>query len=85
MVQSCSNLWEDPQIKHRGFFQWLDHKECGPMPYDGIAFTMSRTPGALRWPHACLGEHNEHVLKDLIGLTDNEIAELMIKGVLEVG
>ena len=49
-VQSQSDLWEDPQLKHQGFFQWLDHTECGPMPYDGLQFKLSQTPGKLRMP-----------------------------------
>ena len=46
-VQNQSDLWEDPQLKHQGFFQWLDHAERGPMPYDGLQFQLSKTPGKL--------------------------------------
>ncbi len=82
-VQSQADLWDDPQLKHRNFFQWLDHAECGPMPYDGLQFLLSRTPGRLRMPHALVGEHNEQVLKEFVGLSDNEVAELIAEGVLE--
>ncbi len=82
-VQSQSDLWEDPQLKHRDFFQWLNHTECGPMPYDGLQFLLSKTPGRLRMPHALIGEHNELVLKEFVGLSDDEIADLIVAEVLE--
>ncbi|MFQ5933373.1 MAG: CaiB/BaiF CoA transferase family protein [Dehalococcoidia bacterium] len=83
VVQSQSDLWEDPQLKHRGFFQWLDHTECGPMPYDGLQFLLSKTPGKLRMPHALIGEHNELILKNFLGISDDEIADLIAGEVLE--
>ena len=82
-VQSQADLREDPQLQHQGFFQWLDHTECGPMPYDGLQFLLSKTPGKLRMPHALVGEHNEFVMKELLGLSDDEIADLIIEEVLE--
>lgn len=82
-VQSQSDLWDDPQLKHRGFFQWLDHAECGPMPYDGLQFLLSKTPGKLRMPHALVGQHNELILKQFLSLSDDEISDLIAEEVLE--
>ena len=83
VVQSQADLWEDPQLQHRGFFQWLDHVECGPMPYDGLTYHLSETPGALRMPQALIGQHNEEILKAILGFDDDEISELVVGGVLE--
>ena len=83
-VQNQSDLWEDPQLKHQGFFQWLDHTECGPMPYNGLQFLLSKTPGKLRMPHALVGEHNELILKGWLKLSDDEIADLIVAEALEV-
>ena len=83
VAQSQADLWEDPQLRHRGFFQWLDHAECGPMPYDGLTYHLSETPGALRMPQALIGQHNEEILKEILGFNDDEISELVVGGVLE--
>ena len=83
LVQSQADLWEDPQVAHRGFFQWMDHTECGPMPYDGIVCHLSKTPGALRRPQALVGEHNEEILREILGMDDNAIVDLVASGVLE--
>jgi crotonobetainyl-CoA:carnitine CoA-transferase CaiB-like acyl-CoA transferase len=82
VVQSQADLWEDPQLAHRGFFTWLDHAECGPMPYDGLQFLLSKTPGLLR-PQALIGQHNAAILKEKLGLTEGEIGDLVAEGVLE--
>ncbi len=53
------------------------------MPYDGLQFLLSKTPGMLRMPQALIGEHNEVVLKRFVGLSDGEIADLVAAEVLE--
>ncbi|MBI3744287.1 MAG: CoA transferase [Chloroflexi bacterium] len=40
-VQKASDLWADPQLAHRKQFQWLEHPECGQMPYKATQFTLS--------------------------------------------
>ncbi len=83
VVQSQADLWEDPQVAHRGFFQWLDHAECGPMPYDGLTYHLSKTPGALRMPQALVGQHNEEILEEVLGLDSDAVSRLLESGVLE--
>ena len=83
VVQSQADLWEDPQIEHREFFQWLEHAECGLMPYDGLSYHLSRTPGALRMPQALIGQHNAAILGDVFGMDGSAVDELLERGVLE--
>ena len=83
VVQSQADLWEDPQIAHRGFFQWVEHAECGLMPYDGLAYQLSRTPGAIRMPQALVGQHNAEILSETLGMGQAEVDALLADGVLE--
>jgi benzylsuccinate CoA-transferase BbsF subunit len=82
-VQSQADLWQDPQLRHMNYFQWLVHPELGSMPYDGLQFRMSDTPGRLRSPQAMIGEHNEEILRDCLGMTGLEIRRLSESGALE--
>ena len=77
-----SDLYHDPQLAHRGFFVTLDHPEMGPTPYDGPVTTYSRTPQTLRRAAPMLGEHNEHVLRELLRLPDSEIRRYREAGAL---
>lgn len=83
VVQSQSELWNDPQLAHLGFYRMLEHTECGLMPYDGLQFQLSKTPARLRWAQALIGEHTDYVLKEFAGLNDEEIGELVAAEALE--
>ena len=82
MVQRSSDLHQDPQLKHRGFFRNLDHQEMGAMPYSGDQFKIHGYDSGPRFAAPCLGQHNEAVLKDLLGMTDDEVVELVIAGAI---
>ena len=79
-VARPSDLYEDAQLRQRGFFVTLRHPVMGPTPYDGAATIYSRTPQQLRRPAPCLGEHNEVVLRDLVGVEPGEISALRARG-----
>ena len=70
------DLHRDENLEEFGFWQWLDHKEMGSSPYEGLEHRMSRTPGSLRRAAPVLGQHSEEVLREILGMTDTEIEEL---------
>lgn len=74
-VQDCGDLRADENLRAFGFFPTLVQSECGPVPYDGLAYRMSRTPGEQR-AAPNLGEHTDEVLSSLLGLDDAEIDRL---------
>jgi crotonobetainyl-CoA:carnitine CoA-transferase CaiB-like acyl-CoA transferase len=63
-----TDLFADPQLKHRQFFVTLDHPEMGPTPYDGPVTLFSRTPARLRSPGPLLGQHSDEIRKWLSAL-----------------
>ncbi|MBI2328215.1 MAG: CoA transferase [Chloroflexi bacterium] len=72
----------DPQVKHRHFWREIDHPEIGKHRIRGPAFVLSKAPCELRRA-PLLGEHNEYALKEILGMSEEEITELVINGVLE--
>jgi crotonobetainyl-CoA:carnitine CoA-transferase CaiB-like acyl-CoA transferase len=44
---------------------------------------MSDTPGSVRTPAPLLGEHTEQVLRERLGINDDEIARLRANGVID--
>jgi crotonobetainyl-CoA:carnitine CoA-transferase CaiB-like acyl-CoA transferase len=75
-VQNCLDVHRDENLEAFGFWHWLDHKAMGPSPYQGLEHRLSRTPGALRSPAPILGEHNDEVFAEILGMTSAEIEEL---------
>jgi len=60
-VARPTDLCEDPQLQHRGFFVTLDHPVMGRTPYDGPVTRFSRTPAQLRMPGPLLGQHSDEI------------------------
>jgi benzylsuccinate CoA-transferase BbsF subunit len=80
VVQRSSDLLQDPQLAHRRFFRYMDHPEMGNIPYSGHQFRIRDYDSGPRFPAPLLGQHNELVLRDILGMTDEEIAEALAAG-----
>jgi benzylsuccinate CoA-transferase BbsF subunit len=76
-VESALDLHADPVLAGWGFFQWLEHPARPPAPYEGHALRLAETPGRLRWAAPTLGEHTALVLREVLGMGDEEIARLI--------
>ena len=83
-VLSIPELHTDPQIAHRDYWVPLEHPVYGLTPYSGLAHTMSATPGSVRTPSPCLGEHSWQLLEEIAGLDPDEIASLLADDVVEI-
>jgi benzylsuccinate CoA-transferase BbsF subunit len=84
VVETGEDLLDhDPQFKHRHTFTELDHPDGGRYRTQaGPHFLLSKTPfDVKRAPR--LGEHNEHVFKGILGLSDAEFAGLVKAGVID--
>ena len=77
-----SDLYNDPHLKERGFFREVTHSEAGTHLYPGMCFKFSKTLVDIRIPPNCLGEHNEYVCREILGMTSEEIAKLEEEQVL---
>jgi crotonobetainyl-CoA:carnitine CoA-transferase CaiB-like acyl-CoA transferase len=81
-VHRSSDLLRDPQLAHRRFFRPLIHPEMGEVPYEGHQFRIRGYDSGPRFAAPCLGEHTYAVLHDLLGMTEEEIAEVMASDAL---
>ena len=80
VVQSPEDVVANPQYLHRGFFADVEHPVAGKAAYPGAPFKMSGTPWRARSAAPTLGQHNQEVLGDRLGLTPPEIQELQAAG-----
>ena len=83
VVQNARDiLKDDPHIREREYYVYLEHPEAGRTAYDGAGFRLSKTPAQYRTAGASLGQHTHQVSKEILGLSDEEIADLMVEQVL---
>ena len=83
VLQNAEDLQErDPQLKHRNLYCTLNHPKQGKYVAPRPVFIASKCPCEVQCA-PLLGEHNEPVLKEILGMSDKEIEEFVIEGVLE--
>ena len=82
VVQNCEDLFNDPQLKERKHYRFLEHKVIGSHAYNAPAYILSRTPNNISKAGPCLGEDNEYVYKELLGYSDDELADMLAEGVI---
>ena len=82
-IYTIEDIFEDPQYRARDMLLEQVDPEFGPYVGPGIVPKLTRTPGAVRWSATWEeGSHNQEVYGGLLGLTDDELAELREEGVL---
>jgi len=75
-------LFDDPHLRARGFWESVSHPDGGTWDVDGVPWRLSRSPAHIRLPAPRFGEHNEYVLRGLLGLSDEEMRGLAEAGVV---
>ena len=82
LVLNATEVLADEQLVEREYFRYLDHSEAGRRAYDGSGFRMSLTPCEPQRAAPLLGEHTFEVATEILGLTSDEIGDLMAEQVL---
>ena len=80
VVQNAADLQQDPQLRARGYFVTVDHKEIGSLICDGEATIATERAEISAAP--CIGQHND-VLREILGLSAEEFERLQASGVLQ--
>jgi benzylsuccinate CoA-transferase BbsF subunit len=83
VVENAGQLYSDPQLRHRGLFWPMPHKELGSFTHLGASFRLSDTPAQPRMASPCLGEHTAYVCTEMLGMTEDEFNDLLGQGVFE--
>jgi benzylsuccinate CoA-transferase BbsF subunit len=79
---SSEGLFHDPHLRERGVFSQLDHPVMGKDWVVTPPWQLSETPARIHRHSPLLGEHNEEVFGQMLGLSQGEIKELEKEGVI---
>jgi len=75
-VLNAAQIVKNPHLLARDFFREVAHPVVGAHSYSLAHPQMSETPVDIRRSAPLFAEHNDYILKTLLGMTDEEIARL---------
>jgi crotonobetainyl-CoA:carnitine CoA-transferase CaiB-like acyl-CoA transferase len=81
-VLNNAEAYGDPHLKERGFFDVIEDPDAGVHTYAGRLWKLGETETPKRRHSPLLGEHNDYVLREIAGLTPDEISELEQEGII---
>ncbi len=81
-VAGSSDAFADPQLEARGHFVQVEHPEMGTIPVEASRMVFSETPAVVSRPGPTFGQDNDYVLREVLGLSEDEIVEFVAAGAL---
>jgi crotonobetainyl-CoA:carnitine CoA-transferase CaiB-like acyl-CoA transferase len=81
-INTIDHVVDHPQVTARGALVEIAHPSVTSVRIVGPPVRMSGTPGSVRTPAPLLGEHTDAVLRERLGLSDSEIADLREAGAI---
>jgi len=75
-------LMEDPQVKAIDAITTIKDEDLGPLKMQNVMFRLSESPGSIRFTGRRLGQDNEQVYGERLGLDPDRIAELRADGAI---
>ena len=81
-IYDVEQLMADPHVQARESFVTVDDEDLGPLEMQNLMFRMEHTPGEIRFAGRRLGQDNDTVYAERLGLDPARIAQLRDQGVL---
>lgn len=81
-VMNIEDQYFNPHFQERQIYIEIEHPKVGPETLYNLAWKLSDTPGGIQRPAHMLGQHNEYVFKELMGMTDEQFDDLAARQVM---
>ena len=85
-IYDAEGIRDDPHFKERGMVQKHavtdGERELGEVAFPGVVPQLGSEPGAIRWLGPDLGEHNDEIYGELLGVDPERRAQLRSDGVI---
>jgi crotonobetainyl-CoA:carnitine CoA-transferase CaiB-like acyl-CoA transferase len=80
VVQDARDICSDVHLRERECFWRGNHKELGSFSYLGQPSRLSMTPAKLYREAPILGEHNEYICLEILGMSEAEFDGFLMAG-----
>ncbi len=82
IAYSNEQVNRDENLKARGMFQKVHHRQFGDIDIPGFPYKFSQAQGSIRLPAPALGEHSRFILEKWLGYTAQEVENLFAAKVI---
>lgn len=82
-VVTIAQIFTEPQLNHRRHFVSVPHGVLDSAYVENSRTHMSRTPAVIAHAGPALGQHTDEVLRNILGMADEEIVEAVAGGAVE--
>jgi succinyl-CoA--D-citramalate CoA-transferase len=79
---TAEDMLSDEQYAARQNIVEVEDPEIGPFPMQNVVPRLSETPGRVRWTGPKLGQHNDEVFKEVLGMSEDELEGLRRRGIV---
>ena len=79
---TAERLYKDVHLQERGFFEEVEHPETGRLRYPSAPFRFSDTESGTRASAPLLGQHNDEVYGEGLGLSEGDLMRLKQEGTI---
>jgi crotonobetainyl-CoA:carnitine CoA-transferase CaiB-like acyl-CoA transferase len=81
-VRNLEEVFADRQTEVREMFPTVEHPTAGPVRVTGAPVKMGATPGAVRSAAPLPAQHTREALRDVLGLSDGAIDDLIARKIV---
>ena len=82
-IYTIADIAQDPHFQARDMIHRMDDPDFGDIAVPGVVPKLSESAGEISWLGTQKpGSHNQEIYGDLLGLDDNELAELQNDGII---
>ncbi len=80
-IRSAADLAADPHFRARGLYEEVE-VAGKPLEIPALLPKLTDTPGRTEWPGPGIGEHNDEIYGELLGLSAEQLSDLRDTGVI---
>lgn len=81
-VNSVKDMFDDPQVEARGNIVEIQDDDLGPIKMQNVAVKLSETPGVVSHAGPAKGLYTEEILRERLGLGEEELLSLRSEGII---
>jgi succinyl-CoA---D-citramalate CoA-transferase len=79
---TAEDMLSDEQYAARGNVVEVEDPDIGPFPMQNVVPRLSETPGEVRWTGPKLGQHNDEIYGEVLGMGEGDLTTMRERGII---